>query len=352
MKKLLTAFLFITIINNNSAFQQTTDTITVAFWNLENLFDVMDDPKKEDEEFLPSGTKEWTRERQDKKMYNLSRVIRSMNNDKGPDILGVCEVEHQALLDSLVSKFFPDKKYKTAYLESHDGRGIDNGLIYNSKLFSLISVRGDTVKLNDGYPTRLVLNVNLAYRQAGLLTKEKDTLRIYVNHWPSRRGGETQSEPNRISAAETLRHSVDENFLANRNVKIIIMGDFNDEPGNMSLTNYLRATPFYCDSSEYYDSILLDLMNISYPDYAEGSGSYKYKDDWNMLDQIIISNSLLFDEHFHYICDSFEVYKPNLMVTHSGKFEGTAFPTYGGSRYLGGYSDHYPVIAKFYLGKN
>ncbi len=345
MKKLLTAFLFIIIINYNFAFQQTADTISVASWNLENLFDVTDDPQKEDEEFLPSGEKEWTAERLDKKMYNLSRVIRAMNNDKGPDILGVIEVEHQHLLDSLVSKFLPDKKYKTAYIESPDGRGIDNGLIYNSKLFSLLSVKGDTVKLNDGYPTRLVLNVNL-------LTKEKDTLHIYVNHWPSRRGGEIKSEPNRIQAAETLRNSVDKNFESNRNSKIIVMGDFNDEPGNTSLMNQLRATPFNCDSAEYYDSILLDLLNISYPDYADGLGSYKYKDDWNMLDQIIISNSLLFDEHFHYICDSFEVYKPNLMVTHSGKFEGMAFPTYGGNRYLGGYSDHYPVIAKFYIGKN
>jgi len=345
MKKLLTAFLFLVTISYNFACQQVSDTITVASWNLENLFDVIDDPQKEDEEFLPSGEKEWTAERLDKKMYNLSRVIRSMNNDKGPDILGVVEVEHQHLLDTLVSKFLPDKKYKTAYIESPDGRGIDNGLIYNSELFSLLSVKGDTIKLDDGYPTRLVLNVNL-------LTKEKDTLHIYVNHWPSRRGGEIKSEPNRISAAETLRNSVDKNFSVNPWSKIIIMGDFNDEPGNISLINHLRATLFKCDSAEYFDSVLLDLVNISYPDYTQGLGSYKYKDDWNMLDQIIISSSMLDSENFHYICNSFEVYKPDLMVTHSGKFEGTAFPTYGGSRYLGGYSDHYPVIAKFNLGKN
>jgi endonuclease/exonuclease/phosphatase family metal-dependent hydrolase len=344
MKKLLSAFLLL-LITNNFAFQQSSDTITVAFWNLENLFDVIDDPQKEDEEFLPSGDKEWTAERLDKKMYNLSRVIRSMNNDKGPDILGVCEVEHQHLLDTLVSKFLPDKKYKTAYLESPDGRGIDNGLIYNSKLFSLLSVKGDTVKLSDGYPTRLVLNVNL-------LSREKDTLHIYINHWPSRRGGETISEPNRISAAETLRSSVDENFSANQQSKIIILGDFNDEPGNISLINHLRASLFNCDSSEYYDSIILNLVNISYPDYAKGIGSYKYRDDWNMLDQVIISSSLIDNENFHYICNSFEVYKPEVMVTRSGKFEGTAFPTYGGKRYLGGYSDHYPVIAKFCLKKN
>ena len=338
MKNLM---LFIILITSSSLSQ--TDTISVAFWNLENLFDVVDDPDKEDEEFLPSGTKEWTEERLDKKMYNLSRVIRSMNNNRGPDILGVCEVEHQHLLDTLTSKFLSDKNYKTAYLEAPDNRGIDNGLIYNSDLFSLVSVKGDTVKLDDGYPTRLVLS-------AALLTHEKDTLYVYVNHWPSRRGGEAESEPNRINAAETLRKAVDKNFSANPDSKVIILGDFNDEPGNLSLVSHLRATPFYCDSSEYYDFIMLELLNISYPAYADGLGSYKYRDDWNMLDQIIISSSLLYDESFHYICDSFEVYKPYILLTRSGKFEGTAFPTYGGKRYLGGYSDHFPVVAKFYLG--
>ena len=119
--------------SNFACAQQTNDTLFVAHWNVENLFDTIDDPKTEDEEFLPSGAKEWTDERLDKKMYNLSRVIRSMNDDNGPDILGVSEVEHQALLDSMISKYLSDKSYKTAYLESPDGRGIDNGIIYNSK---------------------------------------------------------------------------------------------------------------------------------------------------------------------------------------------------------------------------
>ncbi len=345
MKTLSTIFLFTILINNNFAFQKGSDTITVASWNLENFFDVVDDPQKDDQEFLPSGEKGWTAERLDKKMYNLSRVIRSMNNDQGPDILGVVEVEHQNLLDTLISKFLPEKKYKTAYIESPDERGIDNGLIYNSKLFSLLSVKGDTVKLDDGYPTRLVLNVNL-------LTKEKDTLHVYVNHWPSRRGGETKSEPNRIKAAETLRNSVDKNFSANPKSKIIIMGDFNDEPGNISITNYLKAFSYDCDSAEFTDRIVLNLLNIAYPEYKKGLGSYKYQDDWNMLDQIIISISLLDDKDFHYICNSFDVYKPYIMVTHSGKYEGTAFPTYGGNRYLGGYSDHFPVVTKFFYKEN
>ncbi len=348
MKKTLLPLLLLPIIfsfGSETCSQTESDTVVIAFWNLENLFDTVDDPNKEDEEFLPGGSKEWTDERLDKKLYNLSRIIRSMNDDNGPDLLGVCEVEHQQLLDDLISEYLKDKNYKTAYLESPDNRGIDNGLIYNADLFTLISVKGDTVKLDDGYPTRLVFNANL-------LTKNNDTLNVYVNHWPSRRGGEKESEPNRIDAAETLRSAVDKNIKSNPDAKVIVMGDFNDEPGDASLINHLRATPFYCDSSEYYDFIMLELVNIAYPQYANGSGSYKYRDDWNMLDQIIISNSLLYNKNFYYICNSFEVYKPDILVTHSGKFEGTPFPTYGGSRYLGGYSDHFPVIAKFYFNNN
>jgi|SRR5690554_2005461 len=341
----LLSFLCFVLFISASLYSQTYDTIAVAFWNVENFFDAVDDPAKDDEEFLPDGDKEWTDERLDRKMYNLSRIIRLMNDGKGPDILGVCEIEHQALLDTMIIKFLNEKNYISAGLESPDNRGIDNGLIFNSELFTLLSVNGDTVKLDDGYPTRLILNVNL-------LTKNSDTLYVYVNHWPSRRGGEEESEPNRIKAAQTLRKAVDKNFSANPNAKVIIFGDFNDEPGNISLINHLRATPFYCDSSEYYDFIMLELLNISYPLYADGIGSYKYKDDWNMLDQIIISNSLLYDEEFHYICNSFEVFKPELLLTRSGKYKGTPFPTYGGRRYLGGYSDHFPVIAKFLMINN
>lgn len=335
---ILAVSLFIFLLNTYS---RQSDTISVAFWNVQNLFDTVDDPDKNDEEYLPSGDREWTSEKLDTKLYNLSRIIRSMNNDKSPDILGVCEVEHQHLLDSLVSKFLHDKNYKTAYLESPDGRGIDNGLIYNSDLFSLLFVKGDTVILDDKYPTRLVL-------YAGLLTKANDTLHVYVNHWPSRRGGAAESEPNRIRAAETVRASVDKNFEMNSESKIIIIGDFNDEPNNVSILNSLKATPFYCDTTRYIEN-LSELYNLAYPSFADGLGTYKYRDDWNMLDQVIVSGALINSEDIYYLCNSFEVYKPEVMVTKSGKYEGTPFPTFGGRTYLGGYSDHFPVVTKFIL---
>lgn len=334
------------LLLSNSLYAQKNDTLLVAFWNQENFFDTIDDPNKNDEEFLPGGGKEWTDERLDIKENHHARIIRSMNNNKGPDLLGVCEVEHESVLDSMISKYLNDKNYKIAYLESPDNRGIDNGLIYDSDKFDVISISGDTVHLSDGWPTRLILGVKL-------LTKQMDTLIVYVNHWPSRRGGEEKSEPNRIRAAETLRNLVDQDFQNNPSAKIIIIGDFNDEPGNNSILNTLMAHPVYCDSIPEGDEIdnPAQLYNISYEAYEDGLGTYKYRDDWNLLDQIIVSSNLLTGKDINYVCNSYEVFKPYTMMTHSGKYEGAPFPTYGGRRYLGGYSDHYPAVSKFVIIK-
>ncbi|RKY97871.1 MAG: hypothetical protein DRQ13_04160 [Ignavibacteriae bacterium] len=343
MKKInsLLVFLLLFISTCNA---QEEDTLYVAFWNLQNLFDTIDDPEKNDESFLPDGDMEFTPERLDKQMYNLSRVIRSMNNEKGPDLLGVCEVENHAVLDSMANKFLNDLDYKIAYLESPDNRGIDNGLLYKADKFNLLNLQADTVHLSDGWPTRLIFGVNL-------LTQNNEKITVFVNHWPSRSGGQEKSEPNRIAAAKTLRGAVDRIFSKDVNAKIFAIGDFNDEPVNVSVLETLVAYPLKCDSilAEFEEKSSGELYNLSYPAYENGLGTYKYKDDWNMLDQIIVSGSLITDENFFYLCNSFEVYKPNYIVTQSGKYKGAPFPTYGGRRYLGGYSDHYPVIAKFLI---
>lgn len=345
--KVFYSIITILFFSNLACAQQVNDTLFVAHWNVENLFDNLDDPKTEDEEFLSSGTKEWTDERLEKKMYNLARVIRSMNGDNGPDLLGVCEVEHQSLLDTLIKNYLSDKAYKIAYLESPDGRGIDNGIVYNSTVLSLLSTKGYETKFSDGYDTRLVLLGTFLFMQ-------KDTIHFFVNHWPSRRGGEDESQPRRIKVANTVRSVIDSLFENNSKSKIILVGDFNDEPTNISITETLKAQPFFCDSIDYkslpQDSET-DLFNTSYRAWSDGLGSFFYQQDFNMLDQIIISKDLLIGTNIKYVCNSFEVYKPYLIVTRSGKFQGAPFPTYGGSRYLGGYSDHFPVTAKFIFGK-
>lgn len=330
------------VLSTSKLVAESTDTLFIAFWNLQNMFDTIDDHGKNDEQFSPNGDMEWTEDRLDKKMYNLSRVIRFMNDGRGPDLLGVCEVENQALLDSMIYKFLPELHYKTAYLESPDKRGIDNGLIFNSEKFKLLNVQADTVHLADGWATRLIFGVNL-------LTNENKKITVFVNHWPSRSGGQMESEPNRISAAQTLKGAVDRIFSTDKSANIFIVGDFNDDPVDASVLQTLKAHPIKCDSlpDGFEMNSEGELFNLSYQSFEDGEGSFKYKDTWNMLDQIIVSESIITGNDINYICNSFEVFKPELIVTRSGQYEGTPFPTYGGKRYLGGYSDHFPVIAKF-----
>lgn len=338
MKYLLPLFFLLSIISC----AQNSEEIIVAHWNLENLFDTSDDPNITDEEFLPNGAKEWTEERLDKKMYNLSRIIRTIGNGNGPDLLGVCEVENELILRRMVKEYLSDKNFEIAYLESPDNRGIDNGLIFNAQKFLLLDNEGLKIDLGSGGQTRLILH-------STFLFEGRDTIHCFVNHWSSRRGGEKESEWKRIATAKVLRNSVEQLLMQNNNSKIIIVGDFNDEPNNESILNYLKAYPLLCDSinsTELLEDKESDLFNLSYKKWSDGFGSFMYQQDFNMLDQIIISKDLLIGSNLNFICDSFEVYNHELMVTRTGKYKDAPFPTYGGNRYLGGYSDHFPVLAK------
>jgi predicted extracellular nuclease len=342
MKNIVVVILLFLQINIFSQVRDTT--LFVGFYNLENLFDTEDDPLTDDSEFLSESPKEWNQERLERKMFNIARVIRSMNDNKGPDILGVCEVEHEFLLDSMNNQFLKDLNYKSVSPNSPDGRGIQTGVIYKSDKFKLLDTYADTVKLSGRSRTRLILGVALLYRNS-------DTIYFFSNHWPSRRGGQAESEINRITAGKTLRARVENILYKNPKAKIIIVGDLNDEPNNISILEHLKAKPFLCEVEK--DNKLTeiddetDLFNLSYQKFSEGFGSYKFQDDWNMLDQIIVSRDLIVGERINYICNSFEVYSPAFIVTRSGKYKGAPFPTYAGNRYLGGYSDHFPVVAKF-----
>ncbi len=267
-----------------------------------------------------------------------------MNSGNGPDILGVCEVENQKVLEEMVGKYLSDLDYEIAYLESPDNRGIDNGLIFKSDKFTLLSLQADTVHLSDGWPTRLIFGVNL-------LTNDDEQISVFVNHWPSRSGGQVESEPKRISAAQTLRSAVDRIFSLDENANIFIIGDFNDDPVNVSVLETLQAYPIKCDSLpiDFEMNSEDELFNLSYQSFEQGEGSFKYRDVWNLLDQIIVSGSIITGNNIKYLCNSFEIFKPKYIVTISGQYEGSPYPTYGGRKYLGGYSDHFPVITKFEL---
>jgi hypothetical protein len=344
MKKAYIFILFVLVSSCKAEPPVSKDTLFVAFWNLENLYDTIDDPNTDDQEFLPDGLKEWTQDRLDKKMYNIARVFKSMNDGKAPDIIGVAECENQTVLETLVSKYFKEHNYKVVYAESPDTRGIDNGFIYDADKFKFISSNAYEIKKLSSTPTRLILHVLLQ-------TQNGERLNIFVNHWPSRRDGASESEYKRIETAKVLRREVDRVFDKNGFAKIIIIGDFNDEPVDESILKTLGADPFKCDPSnaKNVDIPPKELYNLSYNLFESGSGTISFRDDWNLFDQIIISSGLVAQKGLSYLCDSFSIFNSDLVATRSGKYKGTPFPTYGGNRYLGGYSDHFSVSAKFIL---
>ena len=327
-------------LSSNSFAQSVNDTIYIASWNMENLFDAVDDVDKRDEEFLPDGKKEWTQEKIDSKLVNLAKVVHWMNNGKDPDLLGVEEIEHQHLIDTLLQRHFKNRNYKVAYAETLDKRGIDNGLIYDADKFVVLNVNPIEVKLPSKYPTRHILEVKLK-------SINGEELFVFVNHWPSRSGGEEKSRPNRIKAATVLRDRIDFLYKENTKLNIVILGDFNDELDNLSLSRYLWVQDFICNSRINSKR----LYDLSFNEFVSGNGTYLYRGDWNMLDHIIISSELLKKGNIKYICDSFELIKPKFMITQSGKYKGAATPTFGGRKYIGGYSDHIPIGAKFIFTK-
>jgi predicted extracellular nuclease len=348
MKKTILLLLFPIFIFSNCGEKtvkksnETFDTsFYVANWNMENLFDTVDDPNKADEWFTPSSEINWNEEKLEHKLANLARVLKFMNNGKGPDILGVEEIEHEELLTNLIQKYIKKSNYSVAYAESPDKRGIDNGLIFNRDLFDLSLVEPLRINLADGKITRDILYVKLKSR----ITNEE--LHIFVNHWPSRRAGLHKTEKYRNTAAKTLLNKINKILSIENSANIIVLGDFNDLPSNNSISNILKAGEINCNNVDNNNN----LFNVSYKMFQKGKGTYKYKDHWNMLDQMIISRSLLDKKNTDYKCNSFEIIQPSFMITKNGKYKGTARPTFGGRKYIGGYSDHFPIGAKFHTVK-
>jgi len=344
MKKIINLLLILFLLlpfSISCQINQHKDTIFIAAWNVENLFDTEDDPIKNDSEFLPASKKQWTEDKLEQKLSNLVRVINFMNDGCGPDILALEEVENINVVKRLLYKL-PYRDYVIVYRESPDERGIDVTLIYDRDIFKIISADTLRVNLPNGAKTRYILHVTLNHKLSNT------NLQIFVNHWPSRLGGQVKSEPNRIAAAKVLKGKVDSLLSINDKEQIIILGDFNDEPDNTSIKEILNAKEFNCESTNIQPK---ELINLAYKSFLSGKGTYLYGSDWNMLDQIIISSSLFDRMNLDYICDSFEIIQPSYMVQKSGEKIGAPIPTYSGNKYIGGFSDHYPVGAKFYFIK-
>jgi predicted extracellular nuclease len=334
---IIPAFLIIQQTIISGQIKENGKSFYVASWNVENLFDTYDEPLKDDAEFLPESEKQWTDARFDQKLSNLAKVVNYMNDGCGPDVIGLVEVENMNVVKLLAYKL-RDRDYVIAHRESPDERGIDCALMYDRKVFSIVMVDTIRVILPSGYNTRYILHVTLNHLSS------HSNIHFIVNHWPSRRGGEAKSEPNRWAAAIALKTVVDSLLTLNKNEQIILMGDFNDEPNNSSISKILHAKNFDCKPGEKKSHYLL---NLSFEKFLNGEGSYLFGSDWNMIDQLIVSPALSDNKGVDYLCNSFEVIKPEFMLSKSENRIGGPFPTYSGNRYFGGFSDHFPVGAKF-----
>ncbi len=298
---------------------------TVVFYNVENLFDTVDDPHINDNEFLPDSKKEWTAERYQKKLDDIARVLTDINKEDLPEIIGLCEVENQTVLEDLVNtKAMLPGEYRIVHQDSPDARGIDVALLYRPDEFKVISF--EALKVDPGFRTRDILHV------FGKLDGEK--IHFLVNHWPSRIGGLQKSEPNRIAAAQVLRNKVDQLIAEDPMAKIIIMGDMNDEPANNSLLLTLGAK---APGSETV------LTNLMIPLDEQDLGSYNYRGNWNMLDNLVVSAPLLNGNGFQTTAPG-TIFHEEWMEYKNKKGEISPNRTYGGPNYYGGVSDHFPVF--------
>jgi predicted extracellular nuclease len=306
----------------------------IAFWNVENLFDTIDDPAVNDEEFLPAGKNKWTSERYNIKLDHLSKVILALGNGTGPEILGMAEVENENVVKDLTQKTGLKKQdYGIVHYDSPDKRGIDVALIYKKKSFRVLESKPVNVSIPaDTFYTRDILLVK------GILGKS-DTIYIFVNHWPSRRGGQEASDNKRMHASNCLRAAEDSILKRFPNAQILAMGDFNDEPADKSI----RALAYGQDS-------VCGLIDLMAPLKEQGIGSYHYKKEKNLIDHILVTRSL--EKPNGYFLSEAHVFQQEWMMGENYKGDPPGpLHTYAGSRYIGGYSDHFPVYAELYLKK-
>jgi len=306
--------------------------LKVVFYNLENLYDTVDDPNKNDNEFLPGSEKDWNSARYLEKIANLGRVLSFIDNSELPGVIGLCEAENREVLEDLV-RLTPlsAAPYRIILEEGEDPRSIDVALMYRSDRLTYLDHKPFRASAEN--QTRFILYVKL-------LGSAGDTLHFFVNHWKSRSGGVRETEPKRIEAAGLLRHAVDSLFAMNPEARILILGDLNDEPADKSVALTLEALEPGKDPQPG------ELYNLFLADWKAGKGTLWYR-DWDLFDQIIVSGSLLTKsrERYPYIRTARgTIFNPLwLLVSWDGE-PSTPFRSYTYKRgYTGGYSDHLPV---------
>jgi hypothetical protein len=340
MKQLLFAASLLIFSLTGHSQKQSYKVLVIGFYNLENFYDTTDNPMVNDDEFTPKGPRNYNSAIYWNKVGKLASVIAQMGTDvdpkdpDGPAVLGVAEIENDTVLNDLVNHpLLKSRGYKFIHHEGPDLRGVDVGLLYNPKFFKVEDSRSIFVKLPGGskesFLTRDVLWVK------GKLDGE--TVHFYVNHWPSRLGGEERSAPARAAAAMVSKNHMDSIAKADGEQKVVIMGDLNDNPTDPSITKVLKAR------EKKEDVETGGLFNPWISLYKKGIGTLGYQDAWGLFDQSIISYPWLSKEQTGFFYYKQVIFNREFLTENVGRYKGYPMRTWDGLTYRGGYSDHFPT---------
>ncbi len=308
---------------------------TIGFYNLENLFDTENDPNTLDDDFTEDSERNWNEDRYHKKIRKLGKVISNLGFKEvshPPVLVGVAEVENDKVLEDLVtSKYLKSKNYGFIHYESPDERGIDTALLYRKDYFMIQECETISLYLNGKNGERDYTR-DILYVKGEL---ENNVVHLMVNHWPSKKSNTKENEPKRMVAALKNRELIEGILTKDENAKIIVMGDFNDNPNSKSIQK-LKGTEFYNP---------MELL------LTHDTGTLNYRGEWNLFDQIIISNNFLKPHDNPFQFEDSEIFNPKELQEYSGKYKGNPFRTFAGEKYLGGFSDHFPVYEVFSIKK-
>jgi len=319
--------------------QANAHDFQIMWYNVENLFDTVDDPEKEDGEFLPSGNRHWTPKRYYHKLRQIARVITAIGEWDTPALVGLCEVENDSVLTDLITRTpLRSQHYRYCITKGSDLRGINVAVLYQRDKFALIGEESIPVRFekSKGKATRDILHV-----WGEVITG--DTLDVLVCHLPSRSGGEKETEDYRKSACLLLRSLCDSISTVRGLPNILVMGDFNDTPEDKNIREVLGAEPLNASNgTASLVNLFGDPKQFAFP------GSHKYQGEWHQLDQIIVSRNLLNTSNPLQIQpESITLFTPSFLLMKDKTWRGERPKrTYYGFRYEGGYSDHLPLVVK------
>ena len=307
--------------------------LSIMSYNVENLFDTLDDPRTDDEEFLPDSDKRWNAARYHTKIKALAQVIA----DAGPPVLvGLVEVENDRVLNDLAGALrrLTERDFEIVHYDSRYHRGVDVALLYNADVVTLLESHPIPVEKPGDFVSRDILHARVKVRRGAL----SDTFDVFVNHWPSRRSGKAQSEYRRVVAARALSEAVQQVMQQNPHAEVIIMGDFNDEPDDRSIQQVLGAGPPKAHTP---------LVSLMWAAVRKGEGTYRYKSAWDILDHFIVSRQVLEPEGFYVAEPRARIFKEDRLLEQDERYGGERpNRTYYGPRYHGGVSDHLPIVLR------